>query len=289
MSWIQKLNETYDQCKGREPPGTGTLLPVSHSIQQAHVEITLDSEGNFKLAQVIGKVETVIPATEQSAGRTGSNPPPHPLCDKVQYCAADYAEKGGEKPSFFKDSMNKKNEISVGYESLLSSWCASDFRHPKAEAVLSYVRKGKLVADLVAEKILHIGSDGKLLTNWIGDTSTPEVFKFLTPDPKTKQRDQGNVFVRWHVREPDNPCTAVWEDASLQDAWAQFDASTKETLGVCMVTGETRAILEMALNLSAPTTVRATPSEVVLPTTRVSRRAAWATKSRKRPTTPCAG
>ena len=252
MSWIQKLNETYEQCKGREPSGTGTLLPVSHSIQQAHVEITLDSQGNFKSAQAIGKVETVIPATEQSAGRTGSSPPPHPLCDKVQYCAADYAENGGEKPSFFKDSTNKKKEVIVGYETLLSSWCASDFSHPKAVAVLSYVRAGRLVADLVAEKILHIGSDSKLLTNWVGDTPAPEIFKVLTPDQKTKQRDQGNVFIRWHVREPNNPCTAVWEDASLQDAWEKFDANTKETVGVCMVTGEARA----SLALSHPKRVR---------------------------------
>lgn len=252
MSWIQKLYETYEQCKGREPPGTGTLLPVSHSIQQAHVEITLDAQGNFKSACAIGKVETVIPATEQSAGRTGKTPPPHPLCDKVQYCAADYTVNGGEKPSFFKDSTNKKKEVIVGYETLLSSWCASDFSHPKAVAVLSYVRKGELVANLVAEKILHIGSDGKLLTNWVGDTPTPEIFKVLTPDQKNKQRDQGNVFIRWHVREPNNPCTAVWEDASLQDAWAQFDASTKETLGVCMVTGKARA----SLALSHPKRVR---------------------------------
>ena len=252
MSWIQELYKTYEQCKGQQPSVTGTLLPVSHSIQQAHVEITLDSQGDFKSAQAIGKVETVIPATEQSAGRTGSSPPPHPLCDKVQYCAADYAEKGGEKPSFFKDSMNKKKEIIVGYETLLSSWCASDFSHPKAAAVLSYVRKGRLVADLVAEKILYVGSDGKLLTNWVGDTPTPEIFKVLTPDQKTKQRDQGNVFIRWHVREPNNPCTAVWEDASLQDAWAKFDASTKEMVGVCIVTGETRA----SLALSHPKRVR---------------------------------
>ena len=252
MSWIQKLYETYEQCKGREPIGTGTLLPVSHSIQQAHVEITLDAQGNFKSARTIRKMETVMPATEQSAGRTGRTPPPHPLCDKVQYCAADYSGMGGCKPSFFSDYTNKKNEIVEGYETLLSSWCASDFSHPKADAVLSYVRKRRLVADLVAEKILHIGSDGKLLTNWDRDTPTPEIFKVLTPDPKTKQRDQGNVFIRWHVREPDNPCTAVWEDASLQEAWAKFDASTKKATGVCMVTGEMQA----SLALSHPKRIR---------------------------------
>ncbi len=245
MSWVQRLYETYEHCKGREPPGTDRLLPVSHSIQQAHIEITLDAQGNFKSARTIGKVETVIPATEQSAGRTGRDPPPHPLCDKIQYCAADYAEKGGIKPPFFSDHANIKKEVVEGYETLLSSWCNSNFSHSKANAVLSYVRKRELVADLVREKILHIGIDGKLLTNWVGDASTPEIFKVLTPDPKTKLRDQGNAFIRWHIREPDNPCTAVWEDASLQDAWAKFDASNKEIIGVCIVTGATYTSLAL--------------------------------------------
>lgn len=239
MSWIQKLYETYEQSKGREPPGTSTLLPVSHSIQQAHVEITLDEQGNFKSARTIGKEETVIPATEQSAGRTGRTPPPHPLCDKVQYCAADYPTMGGGKPSFFKE-----------YEAQLAAWCSSPDKHAKAQAVLTYVRKGQVVADLVREQVLHVGQDGKLLTRWTSDTQAPELFRVLTA--KSGERDQGDVFIRWHIRESDNPCTAVWEDVSLQNAWAEFDASTKEFIGVCMVTGEMQA----SLALSHPKRIR---------------------------------
>jgi len=239
MSWVQKLYETYERCKGQEPSGTGTLLPVSHSIQQAHVEITLDAQGNFKSARAIGKLETVIPATEQSAGRTGRTPPPHPLCDKVQYCAADYPEAGGGKPSFYKE-----------YEAQLTEWCNSPYKHAKAQAVLTYIRKRKLVADLTREQVLHVGPNGSLLTRWAGDTPVPELFKVLTA--KSGERDQGDAFIRWHIQETGNPCTAVWEDASLQEAWAKFDGSTKETVGVCMVTGETQA----SLALSHPKRIR---------------------------------
>lgn len=217
------------------------MLPVSHTYQQAHVEIALDALGNFQSAKVIGKEETVIPATEKSAGRTGKAPPPHPLCDKLQYCAADYTAMGGSKPSFYKD-----------YEALLAAWCASPHRHPKAEAVLAYVRKGQVIANLVAERILYIGGDGLLLDDWSGDTPTPEVFKLLTPDAKSKRRDQGNLFVRWRVASQDNLCTSVWEDEGLQEAWAQYDASTKETSGVCMVTGN----LGGNLALSHPKRIR---------------------------------
>lgn len=239
MAWIQMLYQTYEQCKGHEPPGAALLLPVSHAFQQAHIEITLDAQGNFKSAREIGKVETVIPATEQSAGRVGTKPPPHPLCDKVQYCAADYPETGGGKPSFYKE-----------YEAQLTEWCNSPYSHAKAQAVLNYIRKGHVVADLVREQVLHIGTDGKLLTRWTSNTQAPELFRVLTA--KAGERDQGDAFIRWHVRESDNLCTAVWEDASLQDAWAKFDASTKEVVGVCMVTGETQA----SLALSHPKRIR---------------------------------
>ncbi|MHB1176616.1 MAG: type I-C CRISPR-associated protein Cas8c/Csd1 [Sulfuriferula sp.] len=233
MSWIQKLHETYEQCKGREPPWAERLMPISHTPQQAHIEITLDADGNFKNARIVQKEETVIPATEQSAGRVGIKPPPHPLCDKVQYCAADYPEHGGGKPSFFKE-----------YEAQLGRWCESEFSHPKAKAVLVYIRKGCVVADLVKEKILHIDSDGKLLTRWTGGDQAPDLFRLLTA--KAGERDQGDAFIRWHVREANNPCTAVWEDTSLQEAWAKFDASTKQLMGVCMVTGDDKAALTMS-------------------------------------------
>lgn len=239
MAWIQMLYQTYEQCKGHESPGAALLLPVSHAFQQAHIEITLDAQGNFKSAREIGKVETVIPATEQSAGRVGTKPPPHPLCDKVQYCAADYPETGGGKPSFYK-----------AYEAQLTEWCNSPYSHAKAQAVLNYIRKGHVVADLVREQVLHIGTNGKLLTRWTSNTQAPELFRVLTA--KSGERDQGDAFIRWHIREPDNPCTAVWEDATLQDAWAKFDASTKETVGVCMVTGDTQA----SLALSHPKRIR---------------------------------
>ena len=244
MSWIQKLYETYEQCKGREPPGSIRLMPISHTPQQAHIEITLDADGCFKGAKIVQKEETIIPATEKSTGRTGSAQSPHPLCDKVQYCAADYSKWGGTKASFYKDRENKKGEVQVGYETQLAAWCISEFSHPKAKAVLAYVQKGSVVTDLVAEKVLHTGADGKLLTRWSSTDPTPDIFRLLTA--KDGERDQGDAFIRWHVREANNPCTAVWEDVALQAAWARFDASTKVLRGVCMVTGEEQAALAMS-------------------------------------------
>lgn len=237
MGWIEKLHATYEACKGHEPPGAVPLMPISHTPQQAHIEIAIDGQGNFKGAKIVEKEETVIPATEESAGRVGTKPPPHPLCDKVQYCASDYSQHGGAKPPFFKE-----------YETLLSSWCNSGFTHPKAQAVLAYVSKGTVVADLVKEKLLHVGADGKLLTEWPGE-DTPDIFRLLTA--KEGKRDQGDAFIRWQVWHPGDPNTAAWTDTSLQEAWIGFDAASKETKGLCMVTGE-----NSALALSHPKRIR---------------------------------
>lgn len=229
MSWIHKLHDTYEACLGHEPDGAERLLPVSHAYQQAHVEITLTSDGKFESARAIGKVETAIPATEASSGRTGKAPPPHPLCDKVQYCARDYSDWGGGKPSFFKQ-----------YEELLANWCSSEHRHPKAEAILAYVRSGTLIADLVSERVLH-ATDGKLLTQWQQAGDAPLIFKSL--QATAGERDQGSAFIRWHVRDLNSPCSAVWEDTTLQNAWARYDASTKQTKGLCMVGGQPQTSL----------------------------------------------
>jgi hypothetical protein len=103
VSWIQKLYETYEVC-AKAPQFEKKPWPVSHTEQQAHVEIVVDQAGNFQRAALVDKEDTVIPATEKSAGRTGKKPPPHPLCDKIQYCAADYKAFGGTKEPFFEQT-----------------------------------------------------------------------------------------------------------------------------------------------------------------------------------------
>ncbi|MBF0436787.1 MAG: type I-C CRISPR-associated protein Cas8c/Csd1 [Magnetococcales bacterium] len=228
MGWLQKLHETYDRS-------ASNMLPVGHTRQQAHIEITIDINGNFKRAKIVKKEETIIPATEQSSGRTNGCAP-HPLCDKVQYCARDYSDFGGGKPSFFAE-----------YEQLLSQWCQSSFSHPKAEAVLNYVQRGRVVDDLLREKILFLDLEGKLLSQWKKEgENVPEIFQLLTSkeDKNTNEmiKDQGDAFIRWRVEESGQD-TGVWEDPSLLECWTLFDANASENNGFCMVSGQSNTAL----------------------------------------------
>lgn len=82
MGWLQRLLETYDACAGRGQFADDPLPPVSHTPQQAHVEIVVDGEGTFRRARLVQKEETLIPATEHSANRVGTRPPPYPCATR---------------------------------------------------------------------------------------------------------------------------------------------------------------------------------------------------------------
>ena len=107
MSWIEKLYRTYENNRKHiaNPKDVIPLLPLFHSTQNAQVHVVLGAEGNFLRATVVPKedAQTIIPATEDSAGRAGAKMAPHALCDTLQYVAGDYLSWGG-------NPKKKKNE-----------------------------------------------------------------------------------------------------------------------------------------------------------------------------------
>lgn len=231
MSWIQKLSETYDNCQSVAGhianDGGVPLLPICHTTQRAHIEIVIDKNGKFKTARVVPKDEgrTIIPCTERSGGRT-SGEAPHPLCDKLQYIAKDYKKYGGEKKHYF-DSYQKE----------LSAWCNSPFRHPKAVAVLEYVRKGRVVQDLVEAGILY-AKKGRLMKKWEGPKEKrPLLFSLFQ-----NQEWQAEAFIRWEVTVSNDPVSKVWRDEGLWENWISYYSSTKSNKVLCYVTGNMEAL-----------------------------------------------
>lgn len=211
MSWIQKLYETYDQCSDMVDANGATPWPLSHLEKKAHVEVVIDSHGNFRRVKQLDRFEapTIIPVTESSAGRTRKIAP-HPLCEEIDYCASDFPE------------LNEKKY--EAYIKQLRQWCGSINSHPKAEAVLAFLSKSSLWSELNAEQLfpLYIKSaDGK---------------KTKIPDKK--------VFVRWRVEADADPQSSTWEDAGLIQAWADFDLAHNSKTGYCMVLGQITRICE---------------------------------------------
>lgn len=232
MSWMQKLYETYEQCAASTNLQDAALLvPPFHVIQQAHLEVVLDGNGTFRRARVIKKEETVIPATKRSATARTSAIVPHPLCDHLKYCAADYRNKGERNNRYFE-----------AYHAQLKRWCTSSYSHPKAIAILRYVEKAMVIQDLIREKVLPVDSAGRLLTRWESRDDKPPLFNQLTKDKKTREYKPQNALIRWVVECDRVP--EVWKDPTIADAWINFCAANETRFGLCMVTGSSRALAD---------------------------------------------
>ena len=233
MSWMQKLYRTYESILEQGvTDDTEPLTPVWHTIQNAHIVIAIDGQGNFQTARVMPpKTAILLPATESSENRT-SGEAPHPLADKIQYVAKDYADYGGEKKAYFE-----------GYLKQLKTWCESPFAHPKVQAVLNYVTKGKAVANLVEAGIFQLDSDNKVLNKWEADGDAPPIFSVL---PKTKgEIEFGSALVCWQVEIAGDVHSQTWTDKTIQQSWADYAASEKTEKGFCLVQGEKAVISTM--------------------------------------------
>lgn len=239
MSWMAKLYDTYETAMGLDLPDENKLMPISHTLQNAHINIVIDDDGCFKRAEVLQKTQVVLPATEKSAGRS-SGEAPHPLADKLQYIAKDYPEYGGRKKSFF-----------PGYEKQLAKWCASEYKNEKAQAILKYIRKGRIISDLVSAHVLYIDEDRQLMAYWPDeeDKNPPLIFKVLPAIPKNKRQNKdkvevepGDALVCWSVEKEGEPDSNTWKNEKLQQSWIDYNSRTGDISDFCFITGNSSPI-----------------------------------------------
>lgn len=233
MNWIQSLYETYEHCRGSvgySPDIPRPLLPICHISTQTHIEVVIDGNGKFRRARIVDKDDatTIMPATESSAGRAGSKPECHPLSDKLQYLAGDFAKYGGVVTSGFSDDPTKPYR---NFVELLTKWCNSPYSHPKARAVLAYIQKKTLMRDLATHKVLLVGDDGKLLSkeNAKRDKNAKDIFSVINA--------QDNAVVRWVVESPDSDEHRAWQDKTLWDSWTNYYLNSRTDTGLCLVMG----------------------------------------------------
>lgn len=234
MSWMIALYKTFDNnlalLKAKNP-----LTPVCHTTQQAHIEVIISDEGQFLRAAVVSRENsaTIIPCTERSSSRAGVRPVNHPLCDKLQYLAGDFTDFGGQVTRGFAKDPSEPYHT---FMEELEEWETSPFGHPKVSAILKYLKKGTLVADLIDHKILYIDGRGQLLDKWIYDEDEPEIFRILRGNLK-----QYDVFIRWIVEIPGIPEATTWRDVTLIQAWADYYLSSVSERDICFVTGKETA------------------------------------------------
>lgn len=191
MGLLQKALETYDAMEalaGVYEEGKEPLAPIGHIVTKAQIEITIDADGHFIEAKAADKdKKIIIPVTEESASRT-SSPAAHPLCDQLGYLLGDDREKFPL------------------YIHALRTWMESNYRHPKAEAVLRYVEGGTMSADLTASGL-------------------------------SAQNEKD--LVCWRVVGLGTESGPVWTDVNLMKTYADYYLSQRDgEQRLCMLTGE---------------------------------------------------
>ncbi len=230
MSWMDTLYNTYQHNKALLT-ADNPLIPICHTTQQAQIEVIINERGDFLRAAVVPREDntTLVPCTERSSSRAGVKPVNHPLCDKLQYLAADFLAFGGVVTTGY---SKKPNEPHTNYVNDLKQWALSPHGHPKIKAILHYVKQGTLIKDLVEYGILHVDQKEQLLEKWHGKTEEPAIFQALQ-----RNQRQDEAFVRWIVEIAGEPETMVWRDQSLINSWIAYYLSTIEEHDICYVTG----------------------------------------------------
>jgi CRISPR-associated protein Csd1 len=236
MSWLLNLYETYQSNLDRvgeiEKKYNGqeyTLLPISHTTQTAHIEVLVTEDGCFHSATILDKSSsnTLIPCTEDSANRAGSKVAPYPLHDKLSYVAGDFVTYGG---------AIKKEEPFASYISQLGEWATSPYGTDKVKSIHNYLGKRQLIKDLVAEGILYLDINGRLISSW--DKKAEE---FIGEKPlifSTVTGGQESAFIRFAVYSSKEILKKVWNDTDMYESFIKFYHGHLSEDDYCNVTGK---------------------------------------------------
>lgn len=221
MSWISELYKTYEYLEKDTP----TLLPPAVMQQNAHITVVLNEKSEFVTAKFIEKEDmpTAVPVTEKSASRT-SGSEPHGIFDNLTYIAGDlekYILKTGKKEIY--------SNFFTPYILNLENWVKSDYSNEFAETIYNYLKKERLVTDLVKSEMVLLDDNG-----------------FIDNKIKRENVEQNKFFVRFSI-EKDGEIYDLWKLKSFLENYSKYYISTipKEKDGFCYITGEKRALSDL--------------------------------------------
>lgn len=239
MSWLEQLVQTYDENerfagKFGIDGMKSVLPPVGHILGNAQIEIALNEAGELTNVEVLPKEQqqTLLPCTPDSASRTSTTAPPHPLHDKLPYIARDYEkfvpakEKAGKKET--KESPHEK------YVALLGAWDRSPYSDTKVHAVYRYITEHDVIGELLDKGILYKDDQGRIMEKWTDKKKEkPPIFKASSESPLKS-------LVRFRVDLDGDPCPELWKDRELQKKYQLFfqECFSHMEKGLCYATGK---------------------------------------------------
>lgn len=197
------------------------LLPLYHTNLRSDgkniVEITLNSDGSLYNAEFIEKDRSIIfPITEDSVARSGKNPPPHPLVDKLNYIE------------------NSKDVNHTNYLTQLNNWRNYLFESKDKDyldLVYHFITTNS-VLNVIVENIFHdneYGLDGYNLKYSIKSKN-----KYVN-----KKIDLSKVYITFKINDfLENKNVDVTTNKSLHNSYIVYIDSIKKNMGYCNISGD---------------------------------------------------
>ena len=209
MGMMDLLYRTYEYAYEAEDAQLMENYLMSQTTATAPILLWLNERGEFADAGYIPdkeKQKISIPCTEKSAGRSGKNPVPHPLFDKLLYLAGDGKEYGID---------NEKAHST--YMENMEAWCRSEWGNGYVKIIFSYLNKNTLLQDLEGKGVLD----------------------FSQPKDLEKRL---NECVRIGIRGEMQSDVELWKEKSIREDFGHYLNSQQEETGLCYISGEKGAL-----------------------------------------------
>lgn len=250
MSWVSALTALYDAnapWAGEETLWSRggkvyplVLAPISHTIVQARIELTLGPEGELLELRTLSKEEspkTLAPVTEDALSRTSTTVAPYPLFDGLKYLAGDFLDFVAldmEPPKKAQKWKVHFEECFSKYSSLLGDWCSSSWSHPKVCAVYQYLSKKTLMRDLIERGIVSVEEQGNAsLQQKINGLELPKVVV------RFRVRMPSNATPAQILNDPDHIFdSALWLDKTVHRSFMDYYASLPAVEDLCYLSGK---------------------------------------------------
>lgn len=208
-----------DQQTGDNDP---VLLPLYHTSLKSNgnniILIKLNKDGTFYKAEFMPDNQSIIfPVTSNSVARSGSNPAPHPLVDKLSYYVQEVSQSQYEE-----------------FHNQLANWVC----FCKEDEVKDYLEK-------IQRFILRADFLNIVLNSLFGESYQRENLKVTYQDSneKSKTIDLSACFIEFSIVQyhgfKDESVTTYKE---LHQSFISFVRALQDNMGVCNISGRNETI-----------------------------------------------
>ena len=194
------------------------LLPIYHTSRRSNgkntIAVLLDNEGNFMKADFMADGESIIfPVTSDSVARSGKNPAPHPLVDKLTYYLSEIDQ--GQYDAYHRQ---------------LDEWI-SQCQEQEVKRFLSHIQRFLLQDDFIE----------KIVQSLYGRVTSREGLKvtFLNSDDSEKTIDLSTAFLEFKIDQFIGYQTvSVTNYLDLHKVYISYVESNQQADIICNISGK---------------------------------------------------